>query len=169
VARFGVPGGKLMRHGFIWRRRHSLVRTGLSRPIANQLTWDIRSRGNLITVVVAGELDVATVAGLDRQLRAPASLGRHLVLDLAGLRFCDCAGLSLFLQLQEIARAAGGSLHLVAPTAQLRRLIAATKLSDDLPVAPSLAETGARLQVVPPPRRAPALEGCGWPRVSEPH
>jgi len=60
-------------------------------------------------------------------------------------------------------------LHLVAPTAQLRRLIAATKLSDDLPVAPSLAETGARLQVVPPPRRAPALEGCGWPRVSEPH
>jgi anti-anti-sigma regulatory factor len=34
----------------------------------------------------------------------------HFFLDLAGLRFCDCAGLNLFLRVQQRARAAGGSV-----------------------------------------------------------
>jgi anti-sigma B factor antagonist len=58
-----------------------------------------------------------------------ADSGSHLILDLAGLRFCDCAGLTLFLRIQQHARAAGGSLQLAAPTASVRRLITMTRLS----------------------------------------
>ena len=78
---------------------------------------------------MAGELDIGTMPGLEGELGPLASTGSHLILDLAGVRFCDCAGLNLFLRLQRCASAAGGSLHLVTPTASVRRLIAVTKLS----------------------------------------
>ena len=63
-----------------------------------------------------------------------------MILDLAGVRFCDCAGLNLFLRLQQRARAAGGSLHLAAPTAPVRRLITLVRLSDVLPITASPAD-----------------------------
>jgi anti-anti-sigma factor len=59
----------------------------------------------------------------------------HLLLDLAGLRFCDCAGLSVFLRLRQRVMSAGGSLHLTAPTAGVRRLLVLTGLHDLLPIA----------------------------------
>jgi anti-sigma B factor antagonist len=177
-----------MRSGLARRWRHWLGRERLSRTIGKQMIWKIRSRGYLVTVTLAGELDVATVPGLDQRLGPPADLGRHLLLDLAGLRFCDCAGLSLFLRLQQRAGLAGGSLHLVATTAQVRRLIAATNLSDVLPVCGGLAEViaqvdevassgpvlrrpddlgrdeqPARLTVVPPARARPVPEGGRLP------
>jgi anti-sigma B factor antagonist len=80
------------------------------------------------------------VPGLRAQLEPLADSGRHLILDLAGLRFCDCAGLALFLRMQQRAGAAGGSLRLAAPTASVRRLIALIRLSGILPIAPSTAD-----------------------------
>jgi anti-sigma B factor antagonist len=81
---------------------------------------------------------------------AVADAGRHLILDLAGLRFCDCAGLSLFLRVQRRARAAGGSLHLAALTPRVLRVITATRLADVLPITASVAGTVAALdQPVP--------------------
>jgi anti-sigma B factor antagonist len=108
------------------------------------LTWDILPRGDHIVVVVDGELDVDTAPGLSAQLMPLATAGRHLILDLAGLQFCDCAGLSLFLRLQRYAIAAGGSLHLASLTAQLRRLITIARLTDVLPIADSPADVMAR-------------------------
>ena len=61
------------------------------------------------------------------------------------MRFCDCAGLSLFLRLQKHAAAAGGSLHLAAVTAPVRRLITLAKLADVLPVTATVAEVLATL------------------------
>ena len=149
-----------MRKALLRRRRdardHPLVRDYLSDHIGKPLTWDIESHGRTATVVMAGELDVGTMPGLEGELGPLASAGSHLILDLAGVRFCDCAGLNLFLRLQRCARAAGGSLHLVTPTASVRRLIAVTKLSEVLPVAGCPAEVIASLDGVraaaPPPR-----------------
>ena len=70
----------------------------LTRSAGNQLTWEIQSHGHLAIVAVDGELDVGTAPGLDGQLASLANTGSHLILDLAGVRFCDCAGLSLFLR-----------------------------------------------------------------------
>ncbi len=94
----------MMRRMLLRRRRdadHPLVRGRLARSVGKQLTWDIQSGGHLAVVVVNGELDAGTAPGLGRQLEPLADAGRLLVLDLAGLRFCDCAGLNLFLRLQQ--------------------------------------------------------------------
>jgi anti-anti-sigma factor len=123
---------------FPWRRDagHALLRGRLARYPGQPLTWDSRSSGDLVVVVVNGELDAGTVPGLREQLEPLADRGSHLILDLAGLRFCDCAGLTLFLRMQQRARAAGGSLQLAAPTASVHRLIAVTRLSGILPIGP---------------------------------
>jgi anti-sigma B factor antagonist len=140
-----------MRNKLFPRRRdagHALLRGCLARSIGKPLTWDSRSSGDLTVVVVNGELDAGTVPGLREQLEPLADSGSHLILDLAGLRFCDCAGLTLFLLMQQRARAAGGSLQLAAPTASVCRLITLTRLSGVLPVALSTADVIAALASV---------------------
>ncbi len=138
----------MMRRMLFRRRRdadHPLVRGRLTRYVGKQLTWDIQSGGHLAVVVVNGELDAGTVPGLSGQLEPLADTGSHLILDLAGLRFCDCAGLNLFLRLQQRARAAGGSLQLAAPTPSVRRLITLTRLSDVLAITLGPADVIAAL------------------------
>jgi anti-sigma B factor antagonist len=109
------------------------------------LSWDIQSRDNVTVVVVEGELDVGTAPRLAGQLGPLADEGCHLILDMSGVRFCDCAGLSLFLRLKKHAAAAGGSLHLAALTAPVRRLVALAKLDDVLPVTTTVADVLAEL------------------------
>jgi anti-anti-sigma factor len=133
----------------IFRRKrvaaHPLARGRLTGLIEDPLTWDIQVRGDLAIVVVHGELDFYYAPGLRDQLGPAADAGRHLILDLAGVRFCDCAGLSLFLRLQQRTAAAGGSLHLAAVSASVRRVITATRLSDVFPVTASVADAIALL------------------------
>jgi len=114
-------------------------------PAADLLTWDARARGDLAVVAVSGELDIGSARGLEGELAAVADIGRPLILDLAGLRFCDCAGLSLFLRVQQRARAAGGSLHLAGLTPRVLRVITAARLADVLPITASVADTVAAL------------------------
>ena len=138
----------MMRRTLLRRRRdadHLPVRGRLARHTGDPLTWDIQSLGHLIIVFVNGELDAGTAPGLGGQLAPLAGTGSHLVLDLADVRFCDCAGLNLFLRLLQRARAVGGSLHLAAPTASVRRLITLARLSDVLPITARAADVIAAL------------------------
>ena len=114
-------------------------------PAGDLLTWDVQARGELAVVAVSGELDINSGPGLEVELAPVADAGRHLILDLAGLRFCDCSGLSLFLRVQQRARAAGGSLHLAALTPRVLRVITAARLADVLPISASVADTVAAL------------------------
>jgi anti-anti-sigma factor len=122
-----------------------LAGMGFSGPVEDMLTWDIKDRDGLVTVVVDGELDIHSAPGLGDALAPAADAGRHLILDVSDLRFCDCAGLSLFLRTQERARAVGGSLYLAAPTGSMRRLIMVARMNDVLPVTASVADTIAML------------------------
>jgi anti-anti-sigma factor len=103
------------------------------------LSWAIQSRGRRVIVRIDGDLDVATAPRMARQLESLAEQGSHLILDLAGVRFCDCAGLNLFVRLQLRAAAAGGWMHLAEPTPAVRRLIALTGLHDILAVEAGMA------------------------------
>lgn len=103
------------------------------------LTCHIDVRDELAVLSVHGELDAATTPGLAARLQPLADTGRHLILDLTGLRFCGCAGLTLFLQLHTRAGRRGGSLLLVAPTHPVRRLLDLALPSTPLPVADTLA------------------------------
>jgi anti-sigma B factor antagonist len=109
------------------------------------LSWDIQPHDKVTVVVVEGELDVGTAPGLADQLGPLADEGGHLILDMSGVRFCDCAGLSLFLRLKRHADAAGGALHLAALTAPVRRLVTLAKLDDVLPVTTTVADVLAEL------------------------
>jgi anti-anti-sigma factor len=104
------------------------------------LTWDIHSHGPLVFIILGGELDIATAPGLARRLAPLADTGSHLLLDLAGVQFSDCAGLNMFLRLRRRITSGGGPLHLIAPTAAVRRLIVMTGLHDLLPIAAGPAE-----------------------------
>lgn len=139
-----------------------LARQAQASGTRNLLTWDIRSRGQLVFIILGGELDVATAPGLARRLAPLAETGSHLLLDLAGVHFCDCAGLSLFLRLRGQVISAGGSLHLTALTAAVRRLIVVTGLHDLLPIAAGPAEVitafGCDAVTAPPHRPADEID-----------
>jgi anti-anti-sigma factor len=102
-----------------------------------QLAWSAYSDGHLVVVALDGELDLATRPALAEQLDPLAEAGRHLILDLGGLTFCDCTGLNLFLRWQRQAAAAGGALDVVAATTRFRQLAG-------LAAARGLVPAGAR-------------------------
>jgi anti-anti-sigma factor len=102
-----------------------------------QLAWSAYTDGHLVVAALSGELDLGTRPGLAKRLDPLAEAGRHLILDLGALTFCDCTGLSLFLRWQRQTAAAGGALHIVAATARFRQL---TDLAD----ARGLLQAGTR-------------------------
>ncbi len=81
-------------------------------------------------VTLAGELDLATAPVLASEL-APV-LARHpqrLILDLTGLCFIDCSGLSEFIRASR-ALPAGRRLTLRSPSPATRKLLAMSGLQD---------------------------------------
>lgn len=75
-------------------------------------------------VRVTGELDAATGPGLLTNLRQASQAASRVCLDLAGVTFIDCSGLSaLLLALQE-ARREGWALELEQPVSrQVTRML----------------------------------------------
>jgi anti-sigma B factor antagonist len=90
------------------------------------LRWTVQPHGNLAHITLVGELDAATAPVLDAHVRPLAAAGRDLVVDLAEIRFCGCAGLTLFMQWQSRAAISGGSLCLLAPARIVQRLLTVT-------------------------------------------
>ena len=108
----------------------------LAYSIRDTAPWAAHARSRVI-IALDGELDIATAPGLAQLLAPLAKTGSHLIVHLARVRFCDCAGLSLFLRLRRLATAAGGSLQLAAPSQSLRRLIAVTSSRLSSPSPPT--------------------------------
>jgi len=137
------------------------VAEGLIGHSRGALSWNTRSHGRLTVITLHGDLDSAIAAALDDLLGPLATAGRHLVVDLAGLRACDRAGLSLFLRWKVAAMAAAGSLCLATAPLAVRRLITTVHARDVLPFAVDTA--GAIIALgrdavtvqIPEPRRAP--------------
>lgn len=75
------------------------------------------------TVTVAGELDLATAPELRAALLHAAAYHRHVTVDLAALRFCDCTGLSALLAGARAAHARGTTLRLRSVPVSLARLL----------------------------------------------
>ncbi|WP_354644762.1 STAS domain-containing protein [Kitasatospora camelliae] len=93
----------------------------------------------------------------DQRLRLESALERavadrppRLVVDLAGLGFCDSTGLNALLKTRIAARAAGLPLVLAAPTSQTRRLLEITGADEVFTIYDSvraaLADTAAHTE-----------------------
>ncbi|MFD8011324.1 STAS domain-containing protein [Streptomyces sp. NPDC058955] len=83
--------------------------------------------GGAELVVPVGELDHHTAELLRVPLDAALDAGRvRLVVDCAGLAFCDSTGLNVLLGARLRAEAAGGGVHLVAMRPAVARVFRIT-------------------------------------------
>ena len=119
----------------------NLVGSGAQRSTPDDaLTIRVRHTPKYVLVAVAGEIDIATVAGLRERLVALAAGGRPLVIDLDQVSFIDAAGLGALVGAAKRAAEHGVGLHVVCARQQIRRLFRITGLDRSIPLARTLAE-----------------------------
>ena len=104
--------------------------------LAGMLTLScLTSRTGQITVTFAGELDYASADQACEYVRdAIDAHPGQVLLDMAGLSFCDARGLGALARMSRHAGQAGSSVHLVAPPPRLMKIIRITGLEDMLPM-----------------------------------
>ena len=90
------------------------------------------------TVVVAGEVDLATSPALEREIeRHDHDDRRPMRLDLSAVGFLDSSGLGVLLQTRDRLAASDRELTIVAPSGPAMRAIELTGLQHVLPLTPS--------------------------------
>ena len=87
-----------------------------------------------VVVALGGELDKTHAGWLARALSAAVAPGSRVIVDLEGLAFVDCSGLSAMVSAWQQARQAGGDLLLAAPQPLVLRLLSLTDVTGLLPV-----------------------------------
>ena len=104
--------------------------------LAGMLTLNCRiGRPGQTMVTFAGELDyVSADHACDYVHGVIDAHGGQVLLDMAGLTFCDASGLGALARMSRHAGQAGSPLHLVAPPPLLMKIIRITGLQDTLPV-----------------------------------
>ncbi|MFI7340822.1 STAS domain-containing protein [Streptomyces sp. NPDC050085] len=124
-------------------------------------------RGERTCVVVHGEVDIDVTAALHEALNAALDRSATgLDLELEPLRFCDCAGLRVLLQVRRAALQAGKTVHICSAGPPLARLLRITR-TDTLFNAATATETATdhapreramptQLPVTPPPANSRA-------------
>ena len=104
-------------------------------------------RGGQIQVVpVRGELDLALAGSL--AARGYAAIGRQarvLLLDVAGVSFCDACGLSALVRIANHADRTGCRYGLIAPQPLVVKILRITGLDQRLPVFTSVNEAAIAL------------------------
>ena len=95
---------------------------------------DVTPDGDALRVVPAGELDVATVEELGRELRDLHERGvTRVVLDLRRLTFVDSTGMRLIVRLHETLGQDGVDFRLVAGSDAVHRIFELCELVSVLP------------------------------------
>jgi anti-sigma B factor antagonist len=93
---------------------------------------------------VAGEIDLYTAPKLHSELMTALSAAKpgtplRLVVDMAGVEFCDSTGMNVLLAAQRRAREDGGDLQLAAPRSAIRKVLQVTGLESVFTVLDSPA------------------------------
>lgn len=100
--------------------------------------------GEAAVVTIDGEIDLRTADTLRAELFALHAAGRRsLVLDFAGVRFCDASGLSALVAAHNRVTREGGRIRLARVRPQQRRLLSITGLDRLFPSYDDLAEAVA--------------------------
>jgi len=83
--------------------------------------------GERSVLQIAGELDVSTASRVAALVtEALRSGSTHLVVDVAGVTFMDCAALRVLLRARQASLARGGQLSLAAVPRSVRAVLALT-------------------------------------------
>jgi anti-anti-sigma factor len=100
------------------------------------LTMISEREGDVHTICVSGELDLATADSLQRELeRVEATDADSIILDLSGLRFMDSTGVRLMLRAHARSRADSDRLTMLRGPASVQRVLDLTGVADLLPFA----------------------------------
>jgi anti-sigma B factor antagonist len=119
----------------------TFVRTFRSTACTRRALLSVRARhvGDVAVVDVDGEVDLITsttvCSATDDALESAPS---GLVLDLTGVTFCGCAGLTVLLDTADKARNAGIPLRLVCAGRVILRPLHLTGLVDQFQIQPNL-------------------------------
>jgi stage II sporulation protein AA (anti-sigma F factor antagonist) len=107
-------------------------------PIAqNPLSVEVTLvREDVALLTVEGYLDVDTATELQAHLANQLHHGRrHFLLDLSGVPFMDSSGMNIILRVYQEVRDRPGSVHIIAPTPAVRRILDLTGVSITVPVS----------------------------------
>jgi anti-anti-sigma factor len=98
------------------------------------LSFHTTVTGDVATIALTGELDVAGAALLEQEIERVAAEHdpRTLVLDLSGLAFMDSTGLRLVVLADAKAREQGRRLVLVRGIADVHRVFEITRMDERL-------------------------------------
>jgi anti-sigma B factor antagonist len=88
----------------------------------------------------AGEIDMSSVAALQRELDAARLEAVTVLLDLSGVRFIDSSGLHLLLRASHSSASSDWDFFLVRPSESVLRLIELSGTADMLAVVDPTAE-----------------------------
>jgi stage II sporulation protein AA (anti-sigma F factor antagonist) len=128
TARAGTPSG-----GAAANREES--------PISVQRTSEL----DTCTVVeLPPEVDLSNSSAVLADLLSAINRGgTHLIVDARAVRFMDSSGLNALIRARQRTEAMNGSLHVVAPTHRLRRLLEISRLDRVLRRVDSIEEARA--------------------------
>lgn len=110
----------------------------------------VGTQGDVAVVAVTGDLDMSTAPQLYDAGVAALEAGRiHLVLDLAGVAFCDSSGLGVFVRLKKRVDEVAGRFALAGANPNVQTILDITGLAEVVGVHPSVAEASAAVLRTP--------------------
>ena len=83
-----------------------------------------------VVITVAGEVDVASAAELERYVRD--YVHRNVTVDLGGVTFMDSSGITALVRVQRLVMDAGHSLRVTGERPNVRRVLEIAGLYDAL-------------------------------------
>ena len=102
---------------------------------ATEFTVQFGTRDGAATVVVSGELDLATVESLRNRVQ---SVVEHsdgdVVLDMSGVRYMDSSGLSVVLEIRDLLERSERRLVIAEPSESVTAILTICGLTDLIPV-----------------------------------
>jgi len=106
----------------------------------NGLTVSTHDEGGCAVLVVGGEIDCVTAVVLREAVHKLIRRGRvRLVIDMAGVPFCDSSGLGVLVGGFKRTRACGGSFRLTSVNPHLMKTLTITGLTKVFPVHSDVA------------------------------
>lgn len=102
-------------------------------PVDSEISFSVRVGWDdpLFVVEMSGDLDLASSTAAIQACTSPDH--RDVLVDLSGLSFMDCAGYGALASSAKLLEARGGSLVMMSPVGEPRRLLALIEgLGEDL-------------------------------------
>jgi anti-sigma B factor antagonist len=127
--------------GSAFARTVSETSSGCAEPVTDGLQWHEWHATDASVLVVRGELDYWSGMELEQYLVGLAAAGHsRVVLDLAGLGFCDAGGIGVLVRGNARAQAQDGWLRLACGDPRTQRLLRIVNLRGMLPMFESVSD-----------------------------